>query len=89
VRAADAAGEGIGEAGPVSARHQNTVRVDIHTNGAWKVAVSQRNEPIVCATLAEARRAGYVAAVERSPCELVVRDAYHRVLAHEHLRDMG
>jgi hypothetical protein len=69
----------------VSANPQNSVRVDLYTNGKWKVAVPQRNEPIVCATLAEARRAGYVAAVEGSPCELVVRDAYHRVLAHEHL----
>jgi hypothetical protein len=79
----------MGEAGTVSANPQSTVRVDLHINGKWKVAVSQRNEPIVCATLAEARRRGFLAAAERSPCELVVRDAYHRVLAHEHLRNVA
>jgi hypothetical protein len=38
---------------------------------------------VTCDTLDEARRVGCLCAAQRHPCELVVRDAYHRVLHRE------
>jgi hypothetical protein len=38
-----------------------------------------------CETLDEARRVAYRQAAECLPCELVVHDAYHRVIVDEQL----
>jgi hypothetical protein len=37
----------------------------------------------MCGTLADARRVAYQCAARRHPCELVVCDAYHRVMQRE------
>jgi hypothetical protein len=37
----------------------------------------------ICATLAEASDLAIHWADEHRPCELIVRDAYHRVVRHE------
>jgi hypothetical protein len=65
-----------------------TVHVDHSVGGSWEIALSDRREPVVCKSLEEASRTAYWCAAERHPCELVVRDAYHRVLRHE-LIDVG
>jgi hypothetical protein len=38
---------------------------------------------VTCESLEDARRIAYFCAARRGPCELVVRDAYDRVLQHE------
>lgn len=38
---------------------------------------------VSCQTLEDARRTALLRAARRQPCELVVRDAYHRVIQHE------
>ncbi|HUA72837.1 MAG TPA: hypothetical protein VMA96_17205 [Solirubrobacteraceae bacterium] len=38
---------------------------------------------MTCETLDGARRLAYVHAARMFPCELVIRDAYHRVVDHE------
>lgn len=69
-------------------RDPNTqVRVDLDPRGMWSVAVPERSEPISCYSLPDARRVAYRHAARRRPCELVVRDAYHRVLAREFLAE--
>ena len=60
-----------------------TVRVDINRRGAWEVALSDRPDRVTCETLEEASRVAYRCAADRQPCELIVCDAYHRVLQHE------
>jgi hypothetical protein len=63
---------------------KSTVKVDIGARGAWSVAPSaDQAEQVVCATLAEARDVAYRWAGEHRPCELIVRDAYHRVVRRE------
>ena len=57
-----------------------TIRVERTTRGRWQVAAPDR-ERILCETLDEARHAAYVSAARVSACELVVHDAYHRVLS--------
>jgi hypothetical protein len=63
--------------------HAMTVHVDRSVGGTWEIALSDRREPVVCKSLEEASRMAHRCAAERHPCELVVRDAYHRVLRHE------
>ncbi len=64
------------------------VRVDLNARGGWDVALSDDSKPVTCATLEEARRVAYERAAHRRPCELIVYDAYHRVL-HRELVDGG
>jgi hypothetical protein len=63
--------------------NEMTVHVDRGVGGAWEIALSDQREPLVCKTLEEASRVAYRCAADRRPCELVVRDAYHRVLRRE------
>jgi hypothetical protein len=60
-----------------------TVRVDLNVRGAWEVALSGQGERVVCRTLEEASRVAHRCAADRRPCELIVCDAYHRVVHHE------
>jgi hypothetical protein len=60
-----------------------TLRVDISGRGAWEVALSDRGEQVRCETLEEASRVAYRCAVDRRPSELIVCDAYHRVVHRE------
>jgi hypothetical protein len=60
-----------------------TVRVDLNLRGAWVIELSDQDERLTCKTLEEANLAAYRCATDRRPCELIVRDAYHRVLHHE------
>ncbi len=66
-----------------------TVHVDHSVGGSWEVALSDQQEPVVCRTLEEASRVAHRCAADRRPCELVVRDAYHRVIHHELLHVGG
>jgi hypothetical protein len=60
-----------------------TVRVDISARGAWEVALPDQRERVTCDTLEEASRVAYRCATNRRPCELIIRDAYHRVLQRQ------
>jgi hypothetical protein len=60
-----------------------TVRVEITVRGAWEVTLSDRGERVTCETLEEASRVGYRCAADRRPCELIVCNAYHRVVRRE------
>jgi len=60
-----------------------TVRVDLSVRGAWEVALSEPGERVTCETLEEASRVAYRCAADRRPSELIVCDAYHRVVRRE------
>ena len=60
-----------------------TVRVDISVRGAWEVALSDPGERMTCESLEEASRVAYRCAADRRPSELIVCDAYHRVVHRE------
>lgn len=66
-----------------------TVHVDLNARGAWEVALPDQREHVTCRTLEEASRLAYRCAADRRPCELIVRDAYHRVLHHELMNVAG
>lgn len=59
------------------------VRVDISARGRWEVALSGPDERVRCETLEEASRVAYRCAADRRPSELIVCDAYHRVVRRE------
>jgi hypothetical protein len=60
-----------------------TVRVDFGGRGGWAIALPDEPERVTCDTLEDARRVAHLWAQDRSPCEVVVCDAYHRVLYRE------
>ncbi len=60
-----------------------TVRVAATSRGTWEIALSGECDRVTCGTLEEARRVAYLCAAHQHPCELVVLDAYHRVLEDE------
>jgi len=61
-----------------------TVRVEMNRRGAWELAVSDEHTRIVCMTLGDALRQARSIAGTR-PSELIIRDAYHRLLEYERL----
>jgi hypothetical protein len=63
-----------------------TVRVDLNGHGAWEITLPAQLDPINCESLYEARRAAYRFAAHWHPCEVVMCDAYHRVM-HRQLID--
>jgi len=60
-----------------------TVRVDPNGRGDWEIELSDQVNVVTCETLDEAQRVAYLFATRRQPCELIVRDAYHRILHYE------
>ena len=66
-----------------------TVHVDLNGRGVWEVALPDQPDRVSCGTLEEASRLAHRCAAERRPCELVVRDAYHRVLDCEQVNVRG
>jgi hypothetical protein len=67
----------------MSAPVSPTIRVHHRWRGGWEVAVPGSSEEVTCPTLTAAREAAYRAAAGHTPCTVIVRDAYHRVLARE------
>jgi hypothetical protein len=67
----------LAELSQLSAR---TVRVDLNRHGAWEITLPVQLDPINCESLYEARRAAYRFAAHWHPCEVVMCDAYHRVV---------
>ncbi|MGO9975554.1 MAG: hypothetical protein ACLP01_22700 [Solirubrobacteraceae bacterium] len=63
-----------------------TIRVDLNTRAAWEITLPVGLDPINCKSLDEARRAAYRLAAHWHPCEVVMFDAYHRVV-HRKLID--
>jgi hypothetical protein len=59
------------------------VRVQHMPHAGWEILVDGRRQPITCETLGEACRVARRAASQLHPCELLVLDAYERVVLHE------
>lgn len=65
------------------------VCVDHNSRGEWELAMPDDAGRVTCETLDEARRVAYLWAARRQPCELIIRDAYHRVLDRELIDSPG
>jgi hypothetical protein len=57
--------------------------VDPNGRGAWDVALPDEPRHLTCQTLEGARNLAHLNAASRHPCELIVHDAYHRVIQRE------
>jgi hypothetical protein len=68
---------------PPSQLSPRTVRVDLNRHGAWDITLPNQLDPINCGSLHEARRVAYRLAAGWHPCEVVMCDAYHRVVHRE------
>ena len=60
-----------------------TVRVEPTVRGTWEITVADQADGLTCKTMDEASRIARRCAADRRPCELIVRDAYHRVVDRE------
>jgi len=66
-----------------------TARVELNARGIWEIVLSDQRQTILCSTLGEASSEARRCAADRRPCELIVRDAYHRVLDCELITARG
>jgi hypothetical protein len=66
---------------------RSTVHVQQARGGRWEVALPDRGKRVPCETFDDAKRIGYQYAARSHPCELIVHDAYHRVLRREVVDD--
>lgn len=62
--------------------HPMMVSVDPNGRGAWEVAHPDADRRVTCQTLEDAKKVAHQAA-GRGSCELIVHDAYHRVIERE------
>jgi hypothetical protein len=60
-----------------------TVCVQRRARGDWEVVIPGRRGGLVCEMLDDARRIAYLSVAQAHDCELIVRDAYNRVLERE------
>ena len=60
-----------------------SINVDLTTRGAWEVRLPGDGEHMLCPTFDEAVRVGLRCAADGEGCELIVHDAYHRVVHRE------
>jgi hypothetical protein len=63
-----------------------SVRVSYNARGPWDVVQAGEAEHTTCETLEDAQRVGYLFAARKTPCELIVCDAYRRVVRREVVR---
>lgn len=63
--------------------HPTTVSIDPDGRGSWEVALRKDGRHIACKTLDDAKRVAYLSATRARPCELIVHDAYHRVIERD------
>jgi hypothetical protein len=68
---------------------RRVVWVDRDCRGSWEVVLPDGRAGVACETLDDARRLAFLYAARILPCELVVRDAYHRVIDHEMIDRAG
>jgi hypothetical protein len=71
------------EAWYVRTTNRQVVHVRQDRRGGWEVSLSRRREPLRLETFDDARRVAYLSVAHRHPCELVIQDAYHRVVERE------
>jgi hypothetical protein len=64
-------------------REPRTVRMGRNGRGIWEIAMPDGHDNVTCETFDDARRAAYLRATRVFPCELIVRDAYGRVVQRE------
>ena len=59
------------------------VCVDCTPQGEWEVCLAGRSDCVTCRSFDEACRMASVMAGRREPCDVIVRDAYHRVIRRQ------
>lgn len=67
----------------MTAKVSSLVSIDPDGRGAWQVVLADTDDHVVCKTLHDARQIAFRTAARQRPCELIVRDAYHRVIQAE------
>jgi hypothetical protein len=72
---------------PTTTHHPLTVRVLLNARGQWEVLPPHTLRPLRCGSIEEAEAVAYQCASRTRPCEVIVHDAYHRVVHRELVND--
>ncbi len=75
-----------GDGGDLGVRRTPTVQVGRDAGGAWKVLLPDGTPSATCETLSAARRVARRWAQDNPPSELIIHDAYHRVVLRRSFR---
>lgn len=59
------------------------VCVERNEHGDWVIIAPGQGDFVTCESIEDARNIAYLHAARHRPCQLVVRDADHRVLSRE------
>lgn len=62
------------------------IQIQRRRGNEWEVSIPSRHEQLICNSFQEAARRGYQLAAGEADCEMLVHDAYHRVVRRERLR---
>ncbi len=62
------------------------IQIQRRRGNEWEVSIPSRQQQVICQSFQEASRRGYQLAATEPECDMVVHDAYHRVVRREHLR---
>jgi len=68
---------------PVQPANPMNVRVQLNRRGEWEIALPDREDPVRCKSLPEARSVAHERAAQINRCEIIIYDAYYRVLYRE------
>lgn len=79
----------VTEATSSAASEPVTVRVQLNDGGSWEVELPAQHAQVTCETLDEIRRVAYLWAAHTRPCELIMHDAYQRVLMRESIEGVS
>jgi hypothetical protein len=77
----------VGGADRLGGARPTIVEVRPSATGAWEVLIPDSTYSTTCETLSAARRIGRRWAQDNPPSELIIRDAYDRVILRRSFRD--
>jgi hypothetical protein len=72
-----------------SAHSVVAVKVTFNAHGTWDVSLPDGSSSVTCATLEDATNFAHAYAAAHKPYELVIHDAYHRVMVRETVGEAG
>ena len=62
------------------------IQIQRRRGNEWEVSIPSRHHRVICNSFQEAAKRGYQLAASEAECDVVLHDAYHRVVRRERVR---